>query len=178
MGVFLKYRNYETLIEVVKILRIEGVNVRLDIIGKTNDVVYTNMICKMINDYKLENHIKVWGQVDDARYNELFNNASAFAFINIDQSWGLAVFEAMSAGLPTIVSESVGAVELLHNDIDSVIVNPKDAKAICKIIKKLMRDSTYYNRLSENAYNVVRNYSWDQLYCEPMLKLFFELKGR
>lgn len=61
----------------------------------------------MIIERKIEKYVKIWGQVDDDTYDKLFNVANAFAFINIEQSWGLAVFEAMSAGLPTIVSNSV-----------------------------------------------------------------------
>lgn len=173
MGVFLPYRNYEVLIVVLKQLREKGVNIRLDIIGSTAlDKTYTNKIRELIDNNNLNQHIKIWGQVDDKDYIDLFNKANAFAFINIDQSWGLAVFEAMSCGLPTIVSNSVGAVELLNNGKDSIIVNPTDVNEICTVIERLMIDSNYYNEISNSAARAVKEYTWDALYSSKMFEIF------
>lgn len=129
----------------------------------------------MIVEKRVDDYVKIWGQVDDDSYNKLFNAANAFAFVNIEQSWGLAVFEAMSAGLPTIVSNSVGAVELLHQDVDSIILDPKNIGQICTAIKKLMTDETYYNNISDESARIVKEFTWDKLYSSKMLKIFQEI---
>lgn len=176
MGVFLPYRNYEALIYSVDKLRREGCKIRLDIIGNTDaDVEYVKMIQNMIIERKVDKYIKIWGQVDDDTYNKLFNAANAFAFVNIEQSWGLAVFEAMSAGLPTIVSNSVGAIELLHHNVDSIIVDPQNIDEICATLKKLIIDKAYYNRISDEAAKAVTEFTWDKLYSSKMLEIFQKL---
>lgn len=172
-GVFFGYRNYETLVRVVEYLRNKGYDITLDIIGSTNqDKEYASRIIDLINEKKLESAVKVWGQVDEETYNLLYNGADIFAFVNIDQSWGLTVFEAMSAGIPTIVSNSVGAIELLHNDEDAIIVEPKDVEEIAGKIVQLVNDKGYYTRISEKAYEAVKHYSWDELYSSKMVSLF------
>ncbi len=172
-GVFFPYRNYETLIHVVDKLKNEHVSVCLDIIGSTaQDPTYAEEIKTLIKEKKLETMVKIHGQVDETTYNELYNKADIFAFINIDQSWGLAVFEAMSCGLPVIVSNSVGAVELLHDEIDSIIVDPKNIDEISRNIYKLLKDEHYYNKISKNAIDAVSEFTWDELYCSKMLELF------
>lgn len=149
---------------------------RLDIIGRTDYALdYYKAIQHQVSENHLDNCIKIWGQVDDNIYSELFNKADIFAFINIEQSWGLAVFEAMSAGIPTIVSNSVGATELLHNDEDAIILNPKSVDEICRVIKRLMTDEKYYNRISDEAARVVKEFSWDKLYSSKMLDIFKKL---
>lgn len=176
MGVFLPYRNYEALIYSVDKLRREGCKIRLDIIGDTNaDVGYAQKIQNMIIERKVDKHVKIWGQVDDDIYNKLFNAANAFAFVNIEQSWGLAVFEAMSAGLPTIVSNSVGAIELLHHNVDSIILDPQNIDEICTILRKLTIDETYYNRISDESARAVKEFTWDKLYSSKMLEIFYKL---
>ena len=138
-GVFFPYRNYETLVAVVENLKNKNINVHLDVIGATDRApVYSEQIINLVKEKQLENEITIWGQVDDEKYNELHNQADMFAFINIDQSWGLAVFEAMSCGLPVIVSESVGAIELLHNEEDAVIVDPENVTEVSDVVVKLM----------------------------------------
>lgn len=175
-GVFFSYRNYETLVLVVECLRRKHVDIRLDIIGSTErDKKYSERILNLIKEKNLGNHIKVWGQVDETTYNMLYNQADVFAFVNIDQSWGLTVFEAMSAGIPTIVSNSVGAIELLHNDVDAIIVEPTDVEEIVGKIEKLIEDKEYYNRISDNAFQAVKHYTWDELYSSKMVMLFHDL---
>ena len=172
-GVFFPYRNYESLVDVIENLKRKNVNVHLDVIGSTEfDKEYSTKINNLIKEKQLENEITIWGQVDDEKYVELHNQADMFAFININQSWGLAVFEAMSCGLPVIVSESVGAIELLHNDEDAIIVDPENIEQVSNVVLKLMNDKDYYNKISENAYNAVKEFTWDKLYSEKMLELF------
>ena len=172
-GVFFPYRNYETLIDVVENLKNKNVNVHLDVIGATDrSPAYSEKIINLVKEKQLEKEITIWGQVDDEKYTELHNGADMFAFININQSWGLAVFEAMSCGLPVIVSESVGAIELLHNDEDAIIVDPENVEQVSDVVLKLMNEKDYYNKISENAYNAVKEFTWDKLYSERMLDLF------
>lgn len=175
-GVFFPYRNYESLIGVIETLKNKNVNVHLDVIGATDRVPeYSEKIKNLVKEKQLENEITIWGQVDDEKYVELHNQADMFAFININQSWGLAVFEAMSCGLPVIVSESVGAIELLHNDEDAIIVDPENIEQVSDVVLKLMNDKDYYSKISDNAYKVVKEFTWDKLYSERMLDLFEEL---
>lgn len=172
-GVFFPYRNYETLVAVVENLKNKNVNVHLDVIGAVDRApAYSEKIINSVKEKQLENEITIWGQVDDAKYTELHNGADMFAFININQSWGLAVFEAMSCGLPVIVSESVGAIELLHNDIDAIIVDPENVEEVSDVVLKLMNDKDYYNKISQNACNAVKEFTWDKLYSERVLDLF------
>ena len=176
MGVFFSYRNYETLIKVIKKMREQGIKISLNIIGSTDvDKDYSSKIYAMVNEYNMGEIVKICGQVDDKTYTDLFNDSDAFAFINIDQSWGLAVFEAMSCGLPVIVSNSVGATELLRDGIDSIIVNPLDVETIEQAIKRLMIDKYFYNELSNNAFRVVKEYTWDEMYSSKLVDIFKQL---
>lgn len=177
IGVFYPHRNYESLIKVMDKMVKENINIHLDIIGSTqNDMVYSDKIKEMIKERKLQNHITIWGQVDDETYASLFNEADIFTFLNVNQSWGLAVFEAMSCGLPTLVSDSVGAIELLENEKDSIIIDPFDIEKICNKIIYIMNNPEYYNKLANNAYEVTRKFTWDELYSSKMKELFYQLR--
>lgn len=175
-GVFFPYRNYETLVKVINKFVKNNTEIHLDIMGATDwDKEYANSIKKMIIDMKLDKHITIWGQVDDEKYVELHNNADIFLFININQSWGLAVFEAMSCGLPVIVSESVGAIELLKDKENSIIVNPQNIDEIYNEIIKLKDNQEYYKKISDNAFEIVKDFTWDHLYSSKMFELFTKL---
>jgi len=174
-GVWFPYRNYESQVEAVKLLVERGYDVRLSIIGATNLAPgYVQKIERMIAGYGLNDRIEICGMVDEKRFRELHEQADMFLFVNVDQSWGLAVFEAMSCGLPVIVSESVGATEILHDGVDTLFVNPKSPEAIAVKIEALMTDRELYTRISATAAQFHHRYTWDKAYSAPMLGLLKE----
>lgn len=176
-GVFFPYRNYETIIKTVEELSSDGYNCTLDIIGETSwDIKYSNKILDLINEKNLTENIKIHGQVSEKDFKLLFDSSDMFLFLNLDQSWGLVVFEAMSVGLPTIVSESVGAVEILNKDV-AIIVDPLNIKIIKEQIIKLHNESEFYNNYSQSSLNHVKEMTWDSMYSNKMLKLFNELRN-
>ena len=176
-GVFYPYRNYETQVEVVRILKDKGFDVNLNIIGSTElDRIYAGKMISLINDYHLTDEIKIYGQVSEDYFKQLHADADIFLFVNLDQSWGLAVFEAMSCGLPAIVSKSVGATEILHNDIDAIIVDPLDIQSIANKIERLAQDANNYLRFAKEGIAFSERYTWDNAYSQRMYQLIEEFE--
>lgn len=171
-GVFFPYRNYETQILVVNKLRERGIDANLQIIGSISlNPQYALKIQSMIEEKGLADYIRICGQVDEEQFKQLHQDADIFVFINIDQSWGLAVFEAMSCSLPVIVSNSVGATEILHDRVDSIFVNPTDVDEIVGNIEELMVNRELYNKLSKKSSLFHFDYTWDNAYCSKMFNL-------
>ena len=175
-GVFLPYRNYETQISVIGRLRSEGIDARLKIIGALLDDDYAGKIRQLISEQGLDEYITVCGMVDEAEFRRLHSEADIFVFVNIDQSWGLSVFEAMSCGLPVIVSNSVGATEILADGENAIFADPTDSAAIAATVKRLMSDEDEYRRISENAGRFHTRYTWDDAYCSGMFDLINKLR--
>ena len=175
-GVWFPYRNYEAQVEAVRLLAARGYDVHLDIIGSTAFAPdYLKKVEELIASYSLGDRIKICGMVDEKCFRELHEQADIFLFVNVDQSWGLAVFEAMSCGMPVIVSESVGATEILRDGVDTLFVNPESPEAIADRIEGLMADRALYTRISDTASRFHLQYTWDKAYSAPMLEL---LKNR
>jgi glycosyltransferase involved in cell wall biosynthesis len=171
-GVFFQYRNYETQIEVVKKLLENGYDVHLNIIGSlAYSPDYVVKIKSMIENSGLNDRVIICGQVDESEFIVLHENADLFLFINIDQSWGLAVFEAMSCGLPVIVSESVGATEILKDKCNSIFVNPLDDNGITSAIIDITNNKEYFLNISENSKKITSEYTWESVYSSKMLNL-------
>ena len=171
-GVFFPYRNYETQIKAVKILVDKGYDVRLNIIGDTSrGGDYPQKIQTLIELNNLQDRVIIEGQVDNARFTSLHQKADMFLFINVDQSWGLAVFEAMSCGLPVLVSNSVGATEILDDRENSIFVDPKDEYLISNEIEKLMQNEEHYRYISNKALKFHESWTWDKAYCSKMYNL-------
>ena len=170
-GVFFPYRNYETQLEIVKNLLSKGYDVKLNIIGSTAlNPEYSTKIENLIHQSGLDGNVIIHGQVSHQKYQELHDSSNVFLFLNVDQSWGLSVFEAMSAGLPVIVSKSVGAVEILHDYEDSIVVDPYDVEAVVESLEGL-GSNELYRKLSTKGASYVRELTWDEMYSRRLCDL-------
>ncbi|RZL41633.1 MAG: glycosyltransferase [Pedobacter sp.] len=174
IGVFFPYRNYETFLKVVDYINqdlaipCEGI-----IVGST---ALAEDYARTIQDKITINNIncKILGNISEERLNAICEESDAFLFLNKDQSWGLAVFEAMNMGLPVFVSDSVGATELLTNKINAIIVNPDDHINISQSIVKYL-NSPNRNDLRENAFNHTLAMTWDNMYSSKIEVILHEL---
>lgn len=178
-GVFFPYRNYETLLDAFALIRDEGIDATLNIFGAVHYCPdYHRKIQSIIDKKGLNDYVKILGQIDEARYRELHAESDVFCFVNVDQSWGLAVFEAMSAGIPVVVSKSVGATEILHDGIDATFVDPLNARSVADAILKLMRDPISFARIQDEGRKLVGRYTWEDAYCRPMLDLIRSCRNK
>ncbi|MBE7157248.1 MAG: glycosyltransferase family 4 protein [Rhodospirillales bacterium] len=79
------------------------------------------------------------------QYDELpayYGLASALVLASTTDQWGLAVNEAMAAGLPVLVSVACGCVpELVHETINGFTFEPSDESALAEILLKIASTS-------------------------------------
>jgi glycosyltransferase involved in cell wall biosynthesis len=81
---------------------------------------------------------------------EAFRAAALFALPSYSENFGLALVEAMSSGLPCVVSDQVGVapdVEEFH----AGLVVPCKAEALASALKQLLADTELRRRCGENA---------------------------
>ncbi len=86
---------------------------------------------KRINDPR----IKILPAVSQQQLNRLYQSADVFVQPSIDEGFGMTVFEALAFGLPVVVTENVGAKDLLTNEV-SVTVPIRDPQALAKAIEQ------------------------------------------
>lgn len=174
-GVFFPYRNYETLIASCALVN-QGVKIpiELTIIGDTR---YNPDYAEKIRALALTSKVAltILENLSQAELDQQIAESHAFAFVNIDQSWGLAVFEAAARTTPVILSKSVGAAELVGGKPGFLMVDPTSAEDIASSIAKLESDPEFQRAVAVMARETVKNMSWESLYCAPSEALFKRL---
>ena len=86
-----------------------------------------------------------------------------FIFVSTEQTWGLAPFEAMAAKKPVILSQGVGASEVLTSQENAYIVKEKSPKEIAKTIKDILMNKKKAKKIAENGYKKVKEFSYAEI---------------
>jgi glycosyltransferase involved in cell wall biosynthesis len=73
------------------------------------------------------------------------------------------LLESMACKTPIIASDIPGIRELLENNRTGILVSPKDVNSFVKKITELSKDYKKQELLSENSFDQVLKYSWDNI---------------
>lgn len=79
-----------------------------------------------------------------------------------DETWGLAVNEAMSIGLPVVVSDKVGcAADLVRDDVNGFVVPANDPEELAQRLGALVGDPELRRRLGAASAEIVSAWNYD-----------------
>ena len=79
-----------------------------------------------------------------------FNCANLFVFPSRYDGWAVVINEALSAGLPIVVSSEVTASELIKNETNGYVCETEAIESYTKAIEKLLTDEKLRARIIEN----------------------------
>lgn len=172
-GIFFRWRRFEDLISAAAILKKQGYGFRLNIIGSDRyDHAYYLELKEQVSHLALTDRVAFLGTVTEPELVANYQSADVFVFPNHNQTWGLAVFEALACGTPVIVSKSAGAHEVLDDGRNALLVDPLNPQEIAKKIALLIEQPELGQKLARNGHQLVKTDITWPLYAKNMLKVF------
>ena len=87
------------------------------------------------------------------------------------EPWGLVVNEAMSAGMPVLVSDEVGAhYDLVDGNDTGFVFDAYEEQSLIDAMEQISNMDTY-KKYADNAYNFMHNY-WNYSLYRKCLEYF------
>jgi glycosyltransferase-like protein len=126
---------------------------------------------------RLDDDVVLLGTVPDAELPGWYAAADVLAFPSTKEGWGLAVLEAMSAGLPVVASDLPVFREYLRPGRDALMVPVDDAAALAAALGTVLDDSALAGRLRAAGYEVCARFTWDRSAAEHR-RVYADLKWR
>ncbi len=102
-----------------------------------------------IRDYGLADRIHLIGAVEES--GTALAAMDLFVFPSHLESFGLALAEAMAAGLPVVACAAGGVTDIVEHERTGLLVPPRDVPALAQAILRLVRDGALRRRLGRNA---------------------------
>jgi glycosyltransferase involved in cell wall biosynthesis len=120
---------------------------------------------------KLEN-VQYLGFVTDEQLAELYSDCDLFVFPTLFEGMPTVVLEAMSYGMPVIVSD-VGATAMQIRSDNGFLIPRNDTAALCRAIRQFMNMTSEQRRsFSINARrHIENNFTWERVALQH-LELF------
>lgn len=107
--------------------------------------------------------LNVYDAIPENQKDELYLNASVYVQPSVTEGWGLSVGEAMAHGTPVIITEGVGAKDMVVDGRDGFIVPIRDPDAITNALIYYHDNPSEVRRMGYNARITAERYSWQSI---------------
>lgn len=165
-GHFLPHRRYEDVLQAISILRKRKHPIKYILSGSSRfDPVYFERLKLLAKELSINDLVLFDDSFKSNR--EIigyYQYCDIFLFISVEQTWGLAPFEAMAYRKPVIISSGVGCSEVLENNKTAIVVDQRSPEQVASGIDKLIRDQGLARSLGQNSYNfVIANFTYKSI---------------
>jgi glycosyltransferase involved in cell wall biosynthesis len=99
-------------------------------------------------------NVKLIGWLDDMP--QFLLTLDLFVSAARSEPFGLAIVEAMAAGVPVVATASEGAREIIVDETSGRLIPIGDPASLARSIDELLNDKTERRRLAQNARDVAR----------------------
>ncbi len=100
------------------------------------------------------------GTVSDEELASWYHAADAFVFPSVKEGWGLAVLEALAAGLPVLTTDIEVFREYLDNET-ALLVPPGNARQLAEALVRLVGEPELRKRLSLTGPDIAARFTWE-----------------
>ena len=179
-----RQKGLDHLLRAFSVMRTGIGDVHLSIVGEGQQ---RESLEKLAHNLKLEERVTFTGPTRDVL--AYYQAALVFVLPSLSEGMSSSLLEAMSCGLPVVVTAVGGNREMVERSSGEeaipvsqfkiadcgILVNPEDSRGLAGALSKLLDDSTLRNRLGEMARkHIVSRFSQEQI-VNDYITLFSQL---
>ena len=158
VGRLIERKGQHYLIDAVKRLIDEGLDMMLDLLG-TGDAEAKNQ--SQVETLGLKDRVRFCGYVPREEIARYYAAAHAFVLPSYNEGMSVALLEAMAAGLPVIVTPTGGTGELVDPGVNGLIFDWADVDTLTRHLRRLVQDRSLVRRMGIASRARAAAFSWE-----------------
>ena len=162
-----KKNTERTLVAYAKYLQQSGVKRKLLMADLDKD--YLDGIIERNDIGHIREHIVMPGYIVNKDLTAIYNNAFAFLYTSLRESFGIPLLEGMACGVPVITSNTSSMPEI--GGPDAILINPESSDEICNMMLRLETDRQFYDEKRTKGLERAKLFSWHNT-AEELLELY------
>ena len=144
-------KGHDVFIRAAALIAVRRRDVRFVVIGedKSPEMQNRRSLASLVDELELNGIVDLAGWRGDMP--AALSSLTLFVSAARSEPFGLAIVEAMAAGLPVVAAASEGAMEIIEDGVSGKLVLADDPEALAQAINDLLDDPHERSRLGTNA---------------------------
>jgi glycosyltransferase involved in cell wall biosynthesis len=167
VGTFEHKKGQDLLIAAFAIIAAQFPDLSLVLIGRSSDTL--TLYKQQALHAGLEQRIIFFEDIPPDDISDFYRHASLYVSSSRDEPFGIVMLEAAAAGIPVLATRTLGAMEIIGDGVDGMLVPVDDVDALAQGITDLLNDrhkcKIYSKALKEK---VIRKFTWKNALVEYM----------
>jgi glycosyltransferase involved in cell wall biosynthesis len=120
-----------------------------------------------IDDLGIGDFVHAPGRVPQSELPEWFRMADAYVSSALSDGTSISLLEAMSTGLPVVVSESFGNLEWVQQGVNGALAQPGNASSLAEAMRLVIEDPSISAQMSSTNIEIAKaKANWDNNFPE------------
>ncbi len=170
-------KGLEYLIEAISKLKTNK-QIKLIIGGGTTFEKYVNEIKTKIKTLNLEDRIEWLGHLTYPQVIENLKQADIFVLPTLSEGTPRVLVEARAMGLPIVSTTAGGIPSSVTNNVDGILIPPKNSDAIADAIDRIISDEMFRKQLIRNGYEKARELTLEKFVGRILSVIESALEGK
>jgi glycosyltransferase involved in cell wall biosynthesis len=154
------HKNSVALVHAFDRYRRRGGSPRLALVITGQDYGARRDIEAAVASLGLGKRVRLIGYVPRRDLPALYRGASLYVSVSFFEGFGLTPLEAMTCGVPVIVSNRAALPEVVGKA--GLTIEPEDVDGLAEMIKQVMTDDELRNRLRIDGINRAKEFTWER----------------
>lgn len=174
VGRLVPLKGIEALLSAISILKKEGNQVRLDLVG-TGSSRYVNQLKALARKLSISAQVRWLGFRSQSAVQRMYATYGAVVMPSTKESFGLVALEALAGGIPLVSTQAGGLAQFVNSSVAQTI--PKvDGATIAESIKAMWSNKQLTQMRVVAGRQMAARYQWPQA-ASRYKELFQKLKG-
>ncbi len=169
---FMEWKNHRSLLSVASALVEKYPRLHFVLIG---DGFLFSEVTRMSGALGLDGRVHFLGNRSDAK--ELLGTFDAYMHPSDGEAFGLALVEAMLAGLPTLASTTGAFPEIIEDGITGLLAPPYDIQRMCQGLSRLIDDPVLRRTLGQQAHQAIAGRFTVEQFAAALTEVFENTAG-
>jgi len=131
------------------------------VVGKAKSISYGTEVENLARNIIEKNKVKFFGFVSEDKKFQLLSQSWVLIHPSTREGWGLNVIEANSVGIPAVGYNVAGLKDSILHMKTGILTKSNTPKDLAESLSLLFEDRKLYERLSKNASDWSKNFSWN-----------------
>jgi len=148
-------------------------------VGGTPEWMGTHLHWRFLEDIieriGIRDHVKLVGQIPHHELPYYYSLSDVFVIPTLYEAFGKVIIEAMACETPVIASRVGGTPEIIKDDINGVLVEPKNVEQLADAIVRILRDKNLARSMGRSGrLTVEAKFTWNCT-AKELLSVYQEL---